>query len=165
MERSRCSPGSTVIDQRRHAPRDAPSWNGARCDLAQRTLTDDVAVLLEESVELLREQPDASQPLHRSHPIPARHHEAQRRAVLAREGAAVHLVGEERSVRQSVGHRQRSLECDVPAEVLLHPVIRPDEEDLDGVSFGPGALEHLSERYPGPLRRTYRTEMPLLSRR
>ena len=62
-----------------------------------------------EAFELVVQDVDAHQPLHRVHAVPARHQQPQRKAVMQGQGLAVHLIGQQRVGMQGLGQGQAAL--------------------------------------------------------
>ena len=106
---------------------------------------------------------DPVKPLHARHPVPARHDEAKREAVLGEERPAVHPVGEEDVVAG------RLLEREAARVVLLlaafDAAVEPGEDDLDCAVERPGLGEQRRERRARPRGGAERLGEPGLARR
>ncbi len=131
---------------------------GVRLGVAE-AVTGDVLIAHERGLE----HPDAGEPLHVRHPVPARDDQAKREAVLRRQRLAVHLVGEEQVRSARLGERESALV--VLLDVALDAVIQPGERDVDGASQGFRLRQQRRERGPGPRRGSDRAAQPGLADR
>ena len=84
-----------------------------------------------ESVKPAGDRADPGEPLHVGHAVPARHHEAERRAVLGRQRHVVHLVGQQDVLSHALLNRQAALV--ILLDAPLDTVVGSGEDHLDGV--------------------------------
>jgi hypothetical protein len=80
------------------------------------------------AVERSREHLDPVQPLDARHAVPARHHQAQRRAVLRQERRAVHCVGEQHLITHCI--RQLEAARIAVLDAAVKTAVRAVKDDL-----------------------------------
>ena len=108
-------------------------------------------------------QLDPRHPLDACHAVPARHHQAQRPAVLRRQGLAVHRPGEQHALVQRVRDRKAAL---VALDLVrLHAGIEACEHRLERALSRARLLEQGAKRRPGPLGGADRLQEPGLAAR
>ena len=106
--------------------------------------------------DLLGGNHDATQPLDAVAPDPAGHHGAERKAVIRRQGGAVHAIREEGAFIECLSQRHRAAELGF---------VESDEIHVHRGVAHPGQLQHTGERGARPLRAADAPGSPLRSRR
>src|SRR5437879_2509625 len=132
-------------------------------DMAKRFGIDHVAVLLEETGEWRIEKGDPLKPFDRRHPVPPRHDQPKRTAVLSGDRLSFHEVSDEHLVAERHADRQRTLVADPSPEVVGHALVGTAEEQLDRPGRDRDPSEEVAESGACPRCRPDGAEAPLLA--
>ena len=102
---------------------------------------------------------DSGQPLHRSHPVVARHHEAHGEAVIRSQRLVVHGPRQDRVGRREAINREIELVGDL-AVGLDRPDVGTGEHEVHGRCAGAGRHEQVSQSNAAEARDAHRAEVP-----
>ena len=108
----------------------------------------------------VRGHPELAEPLDAGDPDPAGDNQSRRVPVVPRQGAAVHVPGDQ-DVVEGLGDRQRSAYASVVLTLVDVRVVEADPHHLHGIVEQAGMPQHGRQRHAGPAGRPDRAEAPL----
>ena len=112
-------------------------------------------LILAEVLILLRV--NLRQPLHVGDPVPARHDQSEREALMLRERLAVHQIRQDRFTRERLLAREAAAELLVDGELLraeldfLVAAVGAEEDELFRFALHAGLIEHGAQRHARPV--------------